>query len=327
MKKYIALFAALLALVVSSCSNDDLVVDQAITFKVNPSTVVSSLLENKPGDLSSLDDEETLLVELYIYDKSGSLVVKDVQKYNAYTHILNSVQNLSNGEYTVVACTHIEAESKTEDKIIEYWSINGTEKLSTFTVKDNNYIGGSAKLLGLTVQKINVTSATKEVSINVECAGALALVKVSNWKKYSDVVKYAILSKQACDEASIENSTLKYTHRTENTYKYTMALWDYDANYTGGTGYIFLFPTSNIDLYYIGLTTEKLIPLGKPVSMPIVKGHNYYFEYDVQNDVNTWEDRTAQKSSAPAKAPSANVALTDNMLRFNTQTGTITIAQ
>ena len=77
MKKYLAIFAVLFTVILSSCSNDDIPVNRSVTFKLNPATVVDNLYEMNAGDLTSLSSGATLNVDLYVYDESGTLVERD----------------------------------------------------------------------------------------------------------------------------------------------------------------------------------------------------------------------------------------------------------
>lgn len=325
MKKYLAIFSVLFTVILSSCSNDDIPVGQSITFKVNPSTVVSSLLEFTAGDLSSIDSDENLYVSLYIYNTAGNLVSSEVQKFKDYTHIMNSVQSIGAGEYTVVASTQI-----IDDSDFKYWEISGTDNLSTFTVKDKGYIGGSAKILGLSAQKVTVNSSTMEVLINVECAGAVALVQVMDWNRYSNVASFGLMSNKSCDDVTFDyNGGLNYSVETKSDYSYWMTKWTYDSNYNGAYGYTFMFPYTNINMAFVAITTSNSRNyLGETCTGNIEKNHTYWFAYDVQEEETYWSDATDWDLNM-AKAPTmrANNNLFENMLKFDSTTKIITIAQ
>lgn len=325
MKKYLAIFAVLFTVILSSCSNDDIPVGQSITFKVNPSTVVGSLLEFTAGDLSSIESDDNLYVNLYIYNEAGNLVSSDVQKFKDYTHIMNSVQSLEAGEYTVVASTQIIG-----DNGFKYWEISGTDNLSTFTVKDEGYIGGKAKILGLSAQKVTVDSETKEVLINVECAGAVALVQVLDWNRYSNVETFGLMANKSCDDVTFDyNGGLNYSVESQSDLSYWMALWEYDSDYSNAVGYTFMFPYTNINMAFVATTTSNsLILLGTPCTGNIEKNHTYWFAYDVQKEETYWSDATDWDLNM-AKAPStrANNNSSENMLKFDPVAKVITIAQ
>lgn len=324
MKKNLVYLAVLFFVILSSCSNADIPLVKSITFKVNPSTVVSSLLEFTAGDLSSIDSDENLYVSLYIYNEAGNLVSSDVQKFKDYTHIMNSVQIIEAGEYTVVASTQI-----IDDNDYKYWDIFGTENLSTFTVKDKDLIGGSAKILGLSAQKVSVNSSTKEVFVNVECAGAVALVQVMDWNRYSNVATFGLMSNKSCDDVTFDyNGGLNYSVETKSDYSCWMAKWTYDSKYSSGYGYTFMFPYTNINMAFVAITTSNSRNyLGDPCTDDIEKNHTYWFAYDVQEEKTYWDDATdwdVNMAKAPTMRANKNF---ENLLKFDPEAKVITIAQ
>lgn len=238
---------------------------------------------------------------------------------------MNSVQNIEAGEYTVVASTQI-----IDDSDFKYWDITGTDNLSTFTVKDEGYIGGSAKILGLSAKKINVSSSTKEVSIDVECAGAVALVQVMDWNRYSNVTYFGLLANKSCDDVTFDyNGGLNYSVETKSDYSYWMARWNYSSDYSGAYGYTFMFPYTNIKMSFVAVTTSNSYNyLGESCTGNIEKNHTYWFAYDVQEEETYWADATNWDMSM-AKAPSLSEKSTsfDNLLKFDPKAKTITIAQ
>lgn len=326
MKKYLAVFAVLFTVILSSCSNDDIPVAQSITFKVNPSTVVSSLFEFTAGDLSSIDSDENLYVTLYIYNEAGKLVSSDVQKFKDYTHIMNSVQSIGAGEYTAVVSTQI-----IDDANFKYWDITGTDNLSTFKVTDEGYIGGAAKILGLSTKKITVDSSTKEVLIDVECAGAVALVQVMNWNRYSNVETFGLLSNKSCDDVTFDyNGGLNYSIETKNNYSYWMTNWEYDSRFSGAYGYTFMFPYTNINMTFVAITTSgSRNNLGETCTVNIEKNHTYWFACDVQEEETYWFGYATDWDLNMAKAPNmcAKALSFDNLLKFDAKNKTITIVQ
>lgn len=325
MKKYLAIFSVLFTVIFSSCSNDDIPVGQSITFKINPSTVVASLVEYEPGDLSSIQSNQKLYVSLYVYNKSGNLIASDVQKFSDYTHIMNSVQNLGSGEYTVVVSTHI-----VNDSGLKYWSFSGVDNLSTFSVTDEGYIGGSAKILGLTAKHITITSSVNEVLLDVECAGAVALVQVMNWNRYSDVEAFGLLSNKSCDNVTFDyNGSKNYSIETKSDYGYWMFNMDYDSNYNGGYGYTFMFPCTNMNMTFAAETTSNdLVYIGESCTGNIEMGHTYWFAYDVTNEETYWSDETGYANNVVSRVEERVPSWGDgNLLKFDVINKRIRIAE
>lgn len=322
MKNYIAIIIAFCAMIMSSCQNEDIPVGQSITFKINSSTVVSSLLENSAGDLSSISRDEQLYISLYIYNAAGNLVGSEIQKFSDYTHIMNSVQSIGAGEYTIVASTHI-----IDDTGFKYWDFNGQENLSTFTVTDEGYIGGASKILGLSAKKIQVSETTREISMDIECAGAVALVEVQNWNRYSDVVTFGLMANKSCDDVKFDYSgQLNYSIESKSNYTYWLTKWTYDSKYSGGYGYTFMFPCTNISMSFVAVTAaDDYIYIGEACTADILKGHTYWFAYDVTEEDTYWADATNWNTYSVESAAITDKSRQNNMLKFDAETKSITI--
>lgn len=288
MKKYLAIFAVLFTVILSSCSNDDIPVSQTITFKVNPSTVVSSYQEFEPGELSSIPSGANLRVRLLIYNEAGNLIAEDETYMNDYTHVMTSSFNLGQGNYTAVACTDI----VTDNKTFEYWDLSGKEKLSTTMFTDNGYIGGSLKILGLKVNHFTVDNSLKEYSMDVKPAGALAFVWWKNWKRYNNVEAFRLYANRSCDNMTL-NSDGEPTYSVESSNDvsdWRIASLTYDADYVGGYVYVFLFPVKNMTVQFGASLKDNKYTLFKNAKeiVDIELGREYYFTYDVTSEECEW---------------------------------------
>ncbi len=288
MKKYLAIFAVLFTVILSSCSNDDIPVNQSITFKVNPSTVVSSYQEFQPGELSTLPSGANLRIRLLIYNEAGKLVAEDESYMNDYTHIMSSSFNLAQGVYTAVSCTDV----VTDNKTFEYWDLSGKETLSTTTFTDKGYIGGSLKILGLNVTHFSVDSNTKDHNIDVKPAGALAFVWWKNWRRYNNVEAFRLYANRSCDNMTL-NASGEPTYSVESSNDvsdWRIASMTYDSEYAGGYVYVFLFPVKNMTVQFGASLKDNKYTLFKNAKeiVDIELGREYYFTYDVTSEECEW---------------------------------------
>lgn len=286
MKKTILALIAFVGLY-SSCSNDEITISQAITFKVNPATVVENLYERNAGDLTSLSSGSKLQVSLYIYDENGSLVDKVSNEFSAYTHMMTTDVFLTPGSYTAVATSHVTSS-------VDYWTFSGLEQLSTFKITDNGYIGGKSKILGLSIMKFNVNENSETFNINIENAGAVALVWFYQWNKYNNVSVYSLMGKQTCDYVSFDNYGSKdYSIKSESTYKYYKVKFEYDSSYSGANAYFFTFPIKNASFrFYAETTDDQLVTMGPEFVDNVYQGASYVFFYDFEEDEASWYDMT-----------------------------------
>lgn len=290
--KHLATLTASVTAILSSCQNDDIPVGQSITFKVNPSTVVENLYEWNAGDLTSLTSDAVLNVDLYAYNKAGKLVAKDRQSFNSYTHIMTSNFSLTDGEYTMVAISHVNTS-------VEYWSFEGIEDINTLKIVDNGYIGGKSKILGLTVQKVSIGEEESIINIDIQNAGAVACVTITNWNRYNDVESFGLISKQSCDYISMNSyGNVEYSIASRSNYSFYLVKFYYTSNQTGATTYFFTFPIKNAALKFFAETTNgSRTYLGTNLVDDIKLGNSYLFGYDVTSEETEWIDMTPSHSA------------------------------
>jgi len=296
MKKYLAIFAVLFTVILSSCSNDDIPVNQSITFKVNPSTVVNCFAEYDAGELTVLPKGYSLRVRLLIYNEAGVLVSSDTQKFNDYSHIMTSPQDLPEGEYTVVTTTDII--TSTDENFA--WRLSNEENLSTLSIAKSEYIREQWEILGLETTHVSIYPGIKDVNIDVKPAGALAIVFYTNWNHYSDVVKYKLNSDRIADNLTFTSTgEPQYSVKSSNWTDYRISLATWDSNYIGAYRYIFLFPMQNATFQFkCECDDDKTYLLGEPAKINTERGKEYRFEIDVETDEASWYVITPRSSKA-----------------------------
>ncbi len=279
--------------ILSSCKNDDITISKAVTFKVNPATVVNNLYEYKAGDLTSIDSGDKLHVSLYIYDEKGILVKSASEDFSAYTHMMTTDIFLPAGSYTAIATSHVISD-------VNFWSFSGTDQLSTFKIQDEGYIGGKSKILGLTVKNLDISDKTETINVNIENAGAVAFVYFKSWNKYSNVAQYTLLGKQACDYLSFDNKgTRDYSIRSDDSYNYYKVLFNYNPNRTFTCNYFFTFPIQKASFCFGAITTnDKLVYLYNEFVDNVVIGESYFFLCDFDEEKAYWYDVTPNSTRA-----------------------------
>ncbi len=288
MKKYLAILAVLFTAILSSCSNDDNIqVNQVITFKVNPSTVISSYKEFDVGELSALPSNANLRIRILIYNEDGNLVDEDVTYTNDYTHIMTTSLNLAQGNYTAVACTDVVLNNKT----FEFWDLSGKETLSTTTFTDKGKIGDRWKILGLKVAHFSVDRNTTELNIDVKPAGALILVWWKNWNRYSNVTAFRLYTNRSSDQMTLGASgNPSYSVESSYDLDWNIAQLSYNSDYNGGQAYVFSFPIKNMTVQFgAGLENNKYTLFKNAEAVVNIElGREYYFTYDVKSEECEW---------------------------------------
>lgn len=335
MKKLLSLFAAVVTVMFSSCSNDDIPMAPKVTFKVDPSTVVSSFYELYSGDLTSLDESEAKLrIRLYVYNNSGNLVASDYAFSQDYLHVKNFNFSLPEGTYTTVAVTDVVLQDGTE-----MYNLKGEDELSTFTLTCVNSFTEKS-ILGITIGQQHIGSSNDVFIINVQPAGALITCQVANWNDCTnytdsdgdvlDIVRYRCLSKSIQGQITVNNSeNLILSNEVETPGKFfTWALWDRNKQYSGGYGYTFKFPEKNVYVLWRGLTSKGTIIDFVEGYVDLELGKHYLLYFDMSDLSCEWSEynksmnapammENAQESCATMKNNPLNISGQDSRMFTN----------
>ncbi len=308
MKKYLAIFAVLFTVILSSCSNDDIPVTHTTAFKVDPSTVISSYEEYNVGDLTSLGSNYQLRIRLLVYNENGVLVASDEAFSADYTHIQTFSFNLSEGEYTTVAITDVIG--KTSSAVEEFYTLSNQERLNTTTLTYTNYVGAQLAILGLTTEKQHIAASASDINIKVKPAGALIVCHIDDWNAcldYNDngvaidVETYKLLGNQASSDLTLNTyGEPTYSIKSSSDYDYIWYTHKRNSQYLGGYGYAFKFPMTNVKLKWVAETSSGRYNWGAPAVVDIEAGKEYYFELDVANEEAGWYDMEINSYRATA---------------------------
>lgn len=183
MKKYLSILTALIAVLFTSCSNDDIPVQSATQIRVNPATVMSNFkYQLRPGDLDGVSDGSEVRIRLYIFDESGSLVEKHSQTVQNYlTTATFETYIPADKYYSALAITDVVRKSST----FEYWEVSDENELSTMkvTYKSSGSTYGTQEILGLKYQALY----PGDNHIDVEAAGSLICTICSNIHAFSNL--------------------------------------------------------------------------------------------------------------------------------------------
>ena len=328
MKKYLSIFACFVLLLMSSCTNDEIPVGKAITFTINPGTVVQGLYEIDPGELTSIKNDEKLYVSLYVYNTDGALVCSDTQKLSSYSEKMITTLGLEYGNYTLVAVTRI-----IKDNGTNFWEISDTDRLYNLTITNTGSIGLGSKILGLSTQKITVEESTQSIYMDVKIAGAVAAVKFENWNGNQNISIYGIATNKKSESISLnENGDLIPSIVTFDDLRFVFFATTYKPTMTGDHGYQFMFPCENAKMSFatFKLNNERFqltSYLGENETMSFERGHSYLFTYDVASKKATWEDMTKQTRTEGEDMKYQDSIYVVNGLEYNSAERSIKIAQ
>ena len=280
----------LIALVLSSCSNDDIPVGQSTTFKINPANVIRPFsYEINPGDLEGIDSDHALRTRLLIYNSKGALTTEETQFLSSYASIMSTSVNLEKGDYTAVVITDV---VKKDGNKISWacWELSDENSITTAKITDLGYIGGKSKILGIGSKKIRISEAAEEFSINPTPAGAVLCTMWRNIHTFSDV-DMIVLETNRTSDYLVMNSDGGYNvaiGNDNNNFSWRMNYIE-PADYPSSTnlyGYCFTLPTNNISFRYRIDTSSSESFYTDAMLFNIKPGSEYYFEINLRDPEN-----------------------------------------
>ncbi len=284
MKKTLAIFSALFALIMSSCTNDDIPVDQTTVFKINPASVVEPFTyEFNAGDLEGFPLNYDLRVRLLIYNWEGFLTESVTQFLPSYESLMSTSVNLSQGNYTAVVITDVVR--KDGDNIdLEFWELSDEKTISTAKITDAGYIGSKTKILGVGSTEFSVSGSSREIVINPKPVGAILCVMFKNIHTFFDVTAIALQANRDLDYLTFnENGDYDITMGSNNNYPWRVAYIEI-SNYPNSTNiysYSFVCPADNVS-YVFKLDVDGADSvISDPMTFDVAAGSEYYFEINL----------------------------------------------
>lgn len=294
MKKYIAIISALLAVVLSSCSNDDITIEKATVFKVYTNSVIGDFQEWKAGDLTVINSNYQLRVRLLVYDETGTLVKQDEQFFEDYAHVMTSNLSLSMGEkYKIVAMTDI---VRKKDKF-EYWELSGEESLKTLKISDTGYIASQNNILGIVTKDVE-GGADDQINLHVLPAGTLMIIYYQGIFSWSDVTEYQLALNRSADYVTFDNSAQpEWNVNASSSYDWRIShieVSDFEA--ANIYDYVFTLPYGNTNLRYEALTNSGWVVLTNSISLNIGVGSEYFILCDIENQTIQYEQLVSSRA-------------------------------
>ena len=204
MKKILFSIIALVGLL-SSCSNDDIIVERKTTIKVNPSQVIAPFTyEENAGELESFATTHKLRVTLLAYNKNGLLKARDTLYLTNYASLATCNLQLEKGEYDIVAITDV-VEYTNSEVSFEYWKLSGENNILTTRMTAARVIGGKYKIMGIARESININFENNDIILYPTPVGALCLVEWYNIHTFYDVTEYTLAMNRSSDFLQLNN--------------------------------------------------------------------------------------------------------------------------
>lgn len=310
MKKYIGFFAALLAVTMASCTNDDITIQNETVIEVNPKTVMQNFTyQINPGDLDGVDEDEELRVRLFVYDGGGKLVASETSRLRNYLTTAKFKVNLDKyAYYMAIAITDVVTD--VVGNVPEYWGVTGESQLSTLKIE---YLGspdnfGTQEILGV---KSEAFESGSDLKIDVEPAGSLIVPYVKNLHAISNIRYITMFLDRANDYFDFTAGT--YLLNSHPDIEQPSTFLEFDTQQVTSNNlytYKFLMPIKNGKSYVAFLDKEQENLGTKSFQVDYEQGKEYKFEahldpYDMGTATYkaTIEDVTGTTRSSATLSP------------------------
>lgn len=166
---------ALVTLVISSCSNEDIEIKTVgklfnLSYNINTQNVYDEF--ELTDDVREILREQNwaLGVTSLIYNKDGNLVAKKASHQYTFNNIKEEFEGLTEGTYTIISIeTLVDPDIDFE---ADDWSIKGEDKVSTLEISQDSYEVYYPFVLGVCTNEVNITS-DKSVNVTPKAIGSL----------------------------------------------------------------------------------------------------------------------------------------------------------
>ena len=220
MKKSIIMCMAIIALLFTSCKNEDISISREVSFEVTPYEVVKEWIPYtlNESSITELSSNNQLRINLLVYDQNGELVASDARKLKDYHENMVTTLELTDGEYTVVAISDV-----MENGMDLCWTIRGMEKLSTLMIEQiSNTIANEEEIVGIGNAKITVDANHSSHHVEMCPAGALVIVKDDKMTVWEGAISLSYLYSTKNNNAYTFNDNGSYISNADenSTFNY-----------------------------------------------------------------------------------------------------------
>ena len=283
-------------MIMSSCTNDDITISKTVNFTVDPSSIhgAFTLAEATKGDLESFSTSRQLNVLLYIYDENGDKVAESREIFSNYIVQMKYSSYLAQGNYTAVAITHVTG--KTDG--FKYWEISGSETLEGLRIKDEGYIGGQNKILGIAVEHFMVKDNTIDLNIKVKPAGAMVTIIYydTDYLKNNGFYNLRLKVNKTMDYLEFDRSGNSNVIVKNDNNAYNWIFDSLDDEDLGSIYWIpqyeFILPMNNVGFGFRADYNGETYTFGEDGIMDIKQGASYFILIDTNDDDFYWGELT-----------------------------------
>lgn len=281
MKKYILMMLVVLTAGFTSCSNDDIPMEENVIkkifetrFIVDPSGVVEPYrFESWAGQLSTVPEDAQLRLRLLIYNSDGEIVDMLTHKQSNYQSVWSVTTNLEAGAYNALVISDVI--NTNDPDVDEYWSLKDYGKINDAKlIKTPNYLGYQKEILGMGNIQFSTEVSNINKSIDLKPVGAACYWAVENYD--SDPNKFWFTSNMDVNSL-FWDSTYKLQVNKEIFKGYEFA---YGGVTLQGEDYnmsvSFLLPSQN-QWFAFWYNTDDFYMIGEEICVDNIKAGEQYF--------------------------------------------------
>lgn len=233
MKKILLGLLVLMTTIVSCTDQEDIEITYQSEMGITAVHIFDDYEPFQVGDFDMSKDGWKLNLQVLVYDESGTLVDKTEKLCNSLSESLNYAPYLAPGNYTVVSIADFrEGLGGTGYK---FWNIENETNIQDLSITENDsYFPVVFETLGIDVQKIEITNASKSIMADIKPVTSLVHVYMSD-KDYSGwgiegYSRFSVLSDgyfikalKAKNNVRFENGDLLFNY-SEQLSNYNLAI-------------------------------------------------------------------------------------------------------
>lgn len=233
MKKILLGLLVLMTTFVSCTDQEDIEIAYQSEMGITAAHIFDDYEQFQVGDFDMSKDGWKLNLQVLVYDESGKLVDKTEKLCNSLSESLNYAPYLAPGNYTVVSIADF------RDGLggagYKFWNIENELNIQDLSITENDsYFPVVFETLGIDIQKIEITNASKSITADIKPVTSLVHVYMSD-KDYSGwgiegYSRFCVLSDgyfikalKAKNNVRFENGDLKFNY-SEQLSNYNLAI-------------------------------------------------------------------------------------------------------
>lgn len=251
MKKIILGFLALITTFVSCTDQEDIELTYKTEVGVTAAHIFDDYEQFQVGDFDMSTDGWKLNLLVLVYDANGRLADKSEKLCNSLSETLNYEPSLTPGEYTVISIANFRDGLGGEG--YKFWNIENESNIQDLSITENDsYFPVVFETLGIDVQKIEITNASKAIVADIKPVTSLVHVYMSDkdysgwgidgYSRFSVLTDgYFIRALKAKNNVRFENGNLSFNY-SEQLSDYNLAISEVLTKWTNKeapTGYLY----------------------------------------------------------------------------------------